>query len=70
MEFCPGGFHFKRNVAGTGASSFFMLNLDIMPEGTPALCKVINIKKKGQYMESEDTEIYENHESLLVRLRI
>ena len=57
MEFCLRGFHFKRNVAGTGASSFFMLNLDIMPEGTPALCKVINIKKKGQYMESEDAEI-------------
>ena len=66
MEFCLGGFHFKRNVAGTGASSFFMLNLDIMPGGPPALCKSINIKKKGQYMESEDTEIHKNHEFLLL----
>ena len=66
MEFCLGGFHFKRNVAGTGASSFFMLNLDIMPGGPPALCKAINIKKKGQYMECEDTEIHKNHEFLLV----
>ena len=69
MEFCPGGFHFKRNVAGTG-TSFFMLNLDIMPGGPSALYKVTNIKKKGQYMESEDTEIHKNHESLLVWLRI
>ena len=70
MEFCLGGFHFKRNVAGTGDSSFFMLNLNLMPGGPPALSKVINIKKKAQYMESEDTEIHENHESLLVQLRI